>query len=191
MVEIRPITVFEWRVEWLRQQRNRPELMKYFRQSEPIKYMDQLRWFNSLDKKNVRLFAVTIGSVDPKIVGYVGLNPIDWRHNHAEFGIFIIPEEHDKGYGSEAMKLLLEYSFKRLKLHKVYSDVLEYAGENTFKFYENLKFKPEGKNRQHYLKDGKWVDSISFSMLDNEYEKNKHLLEPGKSEKANSELVKA
>lgn len=184
MVEIKPITVYEWRVEWIRQQRNRPELMKYFRQNAPISYMDQKLWYMGLNTKKVKLWVITTGNPDPKVVGYVGLNPIDLVHCRAEFGIFVIPEDQGKGYATEAMKLLIKYVFEDLKLNKLYSDVFDYLGENRFDFYKDLKFKTEGRLRQHYFKSGQWVDSIQFSMLKEEYAKNKSVLEPRKPQLA-------
>ena len=177
MVHLKKIYNFDWRVEWVRQMRNKPELMKNFRQNLPISYMEQRRWFAQLNPKNVCLFTVHLDGPDPIIVGYVGLNPIDNRHSHAEFGIFLDPGYHGKGYGALALKLLLKHGFDELKLHKIYSDVLDYPGENTFEFYKKLGFKSEGRLKEHYSKDGKWIDSIPFAMTRKEYDSQKGILE--------------
>lgn len=149
-------------IEWLRRQRNRPSLMRYFRQQKPITGREQKYWWKNLNKKNAALFII---SVENKWIGYVGLNPIDWRHKHAEFGIFIVPEAQSGGYGGRALRFLLRYGFGKLGLHKIYSDVIDYPKENRFKFYRRLGFKKEGVLREHYKKGGRWFNSIQFSML--------------------------
>ena len=151
-------------LEWLRTQRNRPEIMRYFRQTNPITPAYQEHWYEIFSKGD-GLCYVVIGGESGHKVGYVSLNPIDRRHKHAEFSIFIIPEERGKGYGKRALVKLLRIGFEVEGLHKIYSDVLDYPGEGRFGFYQNMGFEFEGRNRQHYLKDGKWVDSIQFSMI--------------------------
>lgn len=150
--------------EWLRIQRNRPELMKYFRQSKSLMKREQQRWWKNLNRKNVRLFIVEDKG---HWCGYVGLNPIDWRHNHAEFGIFIVPEFQKRNVGKRALTKLLRYAFTELGLHKVYSDVIDYKN-SRIKFFTELGFKIEGINRGHYFKGGSWRDSIQIGMLKKE-----------------------
>lgn len=156
--------------EWLRKERNRPELMKYFRQSRPITKKEQAEWWKHLNKKNARLFIVA--TKNGGRVGYVGLNPIDWRHKHAEFGIFMVPEAQGAGYGKRALRFLLSYGFGKLGLHKIYSDVIEYPNENRFEIYRRIGFTKEGAYREHYRKKGRWLHSIPFSMLASEFKRS-------------------
>lgn len=158
-------------LSWLMHQRNRIELMKYFRQNIPLTITDQIKWWSDQSKSNRQLFIIRDNETN---VGYVGLAPINAQHNHAEFGIFIIPEFQGKSYGKKALMLLLEYGFEKLKLHKIYSDVMCYPKEDRFKFYNDIGFKIEGINREHYFKNGGWIDSIQFSLLDREWEKIKN-----------------
>lgn len=143
--------------------------MKYFRQARPITKKEQRQWWKRLNKENVRLFIVA--AKDASQVGYVGLNPIDWRHKHAEFGIFMIPEAQGAGYGKRAIYFLLSYGFEKLGLHKIYSDAIDYPNENRFEIYRRIGFKKEGAYREHYMKGGRWFHSISFSMLKSEFKR--------------------
>jgi len=180
-------------MDWLRIQRNKPELMKYFRQNDYISYNDQMNWFSSLNKKNVRLFIVILEGTGVWL-GYVGFNPIDWRHKHAEFGIFIVPEHQGKGYAVLALKELLRIGFEDLNLEKIYSDVLNYPEETRFSFYQKLGFKKEGVLRRHYFKNERWIDAIQFSMLKEEWKgrddkENQDRLEVREQESTSAELV--
>jgi len=158
-------------VEWLRVKRSDPRLYKYFRQDMPITTDQQAKWWRNLDKTTVRLFIV---ERDGEKVGYVGFNPLYQRGGRAEFGIFIVPEYEGNGYGSEALSELLKIGFTQLNLSTIYSDVLDYPGENRWDFYEKLGFEkfPDDNQGIRYKKQGKWVNSIKFFMTKDSWEKH-------------------
>jgi len=52
------------------------------------------------------------------LIGNVGLIDINHIHGSAEIGIFIGDKSYwNKGYGKEALSLLIDYSYKKLNLH--------------------------------------------------------------------------
>lgn len=149
-------------VEWLRVQRSKPELYKYFRQDKPITPVEQSTWWKRRDRSRLKLFLVQ--NVNTRI-GYVGFNPLNRYARSAEFGIFILPEYHKEGNGTEALSLLLDYGFGHLYLSVIYSDVLDYPGENTFAFYEKMGFvRRENALPKSYPKQGVKINSIPFYM---------------------------
>lgn len=78
-------------------------------------------------------------------IGSVYLRDIDHNNEKAEYGIFIGEESaRGKGYGTEAAKLMVQYAFDELKLHKVFLRVLK---ENTGaqKSYEKAGFIKEAE----------------------------------------------
>lgn len=149
-------------VEWMRVQRSRPELYKYFRQDKPISQREQVMWWKNINKAKIRLFLI---EVDGKFVGYVGFNPFQAYASRAEFGMFIIPEEQGKGYGPQALEMLLAKGFDEYNLACIYSDVLDYPGEARFDFYKKMGFKKdEGPQMTRYRKQGVTIPSIKFHM---------------------------
>lgn len=150
-------------VEWLRVQRNRPELYKYFRQDKPITQEEQRRWWKSLRKNAVKLFIL---EANGERIGYAGFNPFMILARKAEFGIFIVPERQNLGYGKKAMLQLLEYGFG-CGLSLIYSDVIMYPGEeDKWLFYKSLGFEPYDHACQNvrYKKKGQMVPSLRFYM---------------------------
>ena len=150
---------------WLKEQRNRPILMRWFRQQHPITDKEQMNWYINLDTSKNKPFVIWDGD---ERIGYVGLNPVDLRHSKGEFGIFISPEYQGKGYAQKAMEFILRYGFLELNLHKIYSDVFDIPG-NAWPLYEKLGFVKEGLLKEEYFKDNMWIDSIIFSMTINRY----------------------
>ena len=72
------------------------------------------------------------------------------------------------GYGREAMKLLLKWTFEIKKFHRVWIDCKDY---NTIALhlYEISGFVREGVLREYLLTNGVYENLIVLGMLDNEY----------------------
>jgi RimJ/RimL family protein N-acetyltransferase len=73
-----------------------------------------------------------------------------------------------KGYGTEAMKLMLDYAFGDLNLHRIELNVYSY-NERAIHVYERLGFKKEGVQRDALFYNHQYHDSIIMSMLEDEY----------------------
>jgi len=105
------------------------------------------------------------------LIGQISLHDIDHLNRHAFFGIMIGEEEHrNKGYGTEAIRLLLDYGFNTLNLHNIMLSVNadNHAG---IACYKKLGFKESGRWREWVFKNGKYVDNIYMDMLAREFVK--------------------
>lgn len=163
-------------VEWLRTQRNRPELMKYFRQEKEITPIQQAIWWNTIgsNPRKCRPFLINqVIDANVNYVGYAGFLPFQGFARRAEFGIFVIPEFQGQGIGKEALLLLLRNGFEKLGLVNIYSDVLDYPGENRFQFYKDLGFVANDAAYQtiQYRKNGVFVKAIKFYMTKEMWDK--------------------
>jgi RimJ/RimL family protein N-acetyltransferase len=103
-----------------------------------------------------------------KLIGNVGLVGLDHLHRTAEIGIFIGDKTYwNKGYGSEAMSLLLKYSFTHLNLRNIMLRVFAY-NEKAIKCYENIGFRVIGNRRNSIQYDMKEHDLIFMDILNDE-----------------------
>jgi RimJ/RimL family protein N-acetyltransferase len=83
-----------------------------------------------------------------KLIGNCGFFDIDHVNQTAELGIFIGNKVfRNKGYGSEALSLLIDYGFKALNFHNIMLKVYEF-NKNAIKCYEKVGFKQIGKRRE-------------------------------------------
>jgi len=105
-----------------------------------------------------------------RIIGYVFLAHISKSHRVAqEFGIVIGDKDQwGHGYGSEATKLLLEYGFNQLKLHRIQLMVLDF-NERALHVYKKLGFVKEGVQREARIVDGEWHNVILMGLLEREF----------------------
>ncbi|MEC3557614.1 GNAT family protein, partial [Bacillus thuringiensis] len=74
-------------------------------------------------------------------------------------------------YGSEAMKLLLDYAFLELNLHRVSLRVFSF-NHKAIKLYEKIGFVHEGSSRQSLYRNGAWHDIVHMGLLQSEYTAN-------------------
>ena len=71
-------------------------------------------------------YAITVSS-DPRYLGEVVLNEIDWTNKSAHFRIALSgAENRGKGYGTEATRLILEHAFATLGLHRIALEVFDF-----------------------------------------------------------------
>lgn len=151
---------------------NDPEVKRLLHPGIPYLYTfeDEQKWFDNLSAtKDVYSFAIETLD-DKKYIGGCGVNKIDWKNRVAEVGIFIGDKEYwNKGYGSDAMKIMVEFIFHQMNINKVKLNVFSF-NERAIKSYEKCGFKKEGILRQEVYRDDKYYDAIIMGMLKEEYE---------------------
>jgi RimJ/RimL family protein N-acetyltransferase len=106
---------------------------------------------------------------EPRYVGSISFNVIDWRNRSAGLGIVIGDKSlWGKGYGSDAMRVLMRLGFDKLNLHRLWLHVHDY-NPRAIASYEKCGFKREGVLRQEHFARGKYHDTIVMGILESEY----------------------
>ncbi len=104
-----------------------------------------------------------------EFLGTGSLFDISSAHRHAELGISIWnPEGRDKGYGTEAVLLILWVGFHVLGLNNIYLYALEHNAR-AIRTYEKTGFKRIGIFREHMYSMGKFRNAIAMDILRDEY----------------------
>ncbi|MGP4108643.1 GNAT family N-acetyltransferase [Virgibacillus sp. L01] len=102
-------------------------------------------------------------------IGVTSLINIDTKNRNAECIIDIGEKKFwGKGYGTEALKMLLEYAFLELNLHRVSLRVFS-LNDRAIHIYNKLGFEKEGVMRESLYRNGKWHDIITMGVLKREY----------------------
>ncbi|MCI0184776.1 GNAT family N-acetyltransferase [Sulfoacidibacillus ferrooxidans] len=103
------------------------------------------------------------------LIGFVALHGIEWNNQCGLLAIGIGEENfRSKGYGTDALRLILRYAFSELNLNRVGLDVISY-NKRGIRAYEKVGFKVEGAMRESVLRDGHKYDRIIMSIFRNEY----------------------
>lgn len=88
------------------------------------------RYFGVLNEENI-------------LIGYMGIKNIKKVKKESTLGIVFDPNYVSKGYGSETLRVFLNYYFKQLKMKRMYLEVAEF-NKRAYKAYKNIGFKPIG-----------------------------------------------
>ncbi len=106
---------------------------------------------------------------DEELIGVAFAIRISEHNRHALVGITIGEREYwGQGYGKESLRLLLEYCFEALDLHRVSAETFEY--NTTWRdLVEGLGFRKEGTARDYLYRDGQFWDKEMYAVLEDEY----------------------
>ncbi|KAF2167282.1 hypothetical protein M409DRAFT_66285 [Zasmidium cellare ATCC 36951] len=110
-------------------------------------------------------------SKKPTPIGAIHLSsskPTTAHHRFADIGIDVLPSYQGKGYGSEAIRWILEWGFETAGLHRVGIRCFGY-NEGARKLYNRLGFKEESVVRELLFHRGRWWDDVGFGMLEGEW----------------------
>jgi RimJ/RimL family protein N-acetyltransferase len=119
-------------------------------------------------------YAFSINTLtDDRFIGFISLW-LNLIHSEVWVGIGIGEREYwGKGYGTDAMKLCLQYSFMELGVQRVSLGLHEYNAR-ALKSYEKAGFKLEGRTRQDVLREGKRTDTFWMGILRDEWLQMQH-----------------
>lgn len=140
--------------------------------SQPSSPRQIRRWFDenfAEDKPDNHIFGIRT-LADDRLIGDIGLDGICWNHAESFVGIGIGDRDYwGKGYGTEAMNVILRFAFLELNLVRVSLDVLEY-NPRAIRSYEKAGFTHEGRARQFVNKAGKRWDLIYMGITREEWQ---------------------
>ena len=119
--------------------------------------------------KKEKMFAVRLLEND-ELLGNIGFNSLDIINRNGALGVLIgNPKYQRKGYGTEALKLILDYGFSFLNLRNISLSVFEY-NEPAYNLYKKVGFKEAGRLRKAVEILGKTYDVIIMDMLKEEFQ---------------------
>lgn len=119
-------------------------------------------------EKDDYLFAVRPVSSE-EMIGFVGLDGIHWHHRVGWLSIAIgDPANRGRGYGTEAMRLILAFAFDEINLHRVQLTVFSY-NTTAIALYERLGFVREGVQRESLLRGGRHYHTLMYGLLRREW----------------------
>lgn len=129
---------------------------------------EEERYYIPEARKVSRIFGIVDLKTD-KLIGVTGLHEIDHISRHAMLGIYIGDTEYrNSGYGTEAVKLILDFGFNMLNLHNIALFVAEF-NKRAVKVYEKCGFKHAGVKRQSKIFGDEKYDMLMMDILSGEY----------------------
>jgi RimJ/RimL family protein N-acetyltransferase len=125
-------------------------------------------WFEKDDFNGTLFMIHTLD--EHKTIGFIELRGYDWVARNAWVGIAIGDSEYrNKGIGTEAMALMLNFAFRTQNLHRVNLCVFDF-NKRAIHCYEKSGFKYEGTERECIYKDDHRWDVLNMGVLKTEWE---------------------
>ncbi|OAK96356.1 acyl-CoA N-acyltransferase [Phaeosphaeriaceae sp. SRC1lsM3a] len=93
----------------------------------------------------------------------------DTRHHRThDIGILIAPEHRGHGYGSEAVRWILNWGFEMAGLHRIGLQSGSFSS-GAVRLWKRIGFKQDGVDREALWSNGSWHDEVRFSILEHEW----------------------
>jgi RimJ/RimL family protein N-acetyltransferase len=129
------------------------------------------KWFEKKNDDDLELnrYSFSVRTLEEdKLIGFFGLW-VDLIHNEAWVGIGIGERDFwGRGYGTDMMKLCLQYAFTELNVNRVSLGVHSY-NPRAQRSYEKAGFRFEGRTRADTRREGKYTDGIWMGILRDEW----------------------
>lgn len=113
-------------------------------------------------------WAITLNGSDD-MIGYVGFWRIDKNHYRGELGYALHKQFWNTGIMTEAVNESLKFAFKNMKLNSIEANVNP-LNTRSIELLRKCGFKKEGYFRENYYFNGKFIDTVTFSMIKKDYQ---------------------
>lgn len=132
-------------------------------QADSERFLEQ-----AFDNRSREWFMVVVKKSN-QVIGEAGLLRMDPAWRTTDVSIIIgDKQEWGKGYGTEAILLLLDRAFRQLDFHRVAIGVVGF-NERALRFWEKVGFRKEGVHRDGYHYDHEYYDFVMMSILEDEF----------------------
>jgi len=113
--------------------------------------------------KQLRLMA-DLHKQNNDTIGCVDLFDFDPNNLRAGIGILIDKKYRDKGYGGEALDIVIKYCKNTLTLKQLYCNIAE-DNKESLKLFQNKGFEIIGLKKQWIRKNNEWIDEYMLQLL--------------------------
>lgn len=108
------------------------------------------------------VFAIRLNG---QIIGLINLDDVNGADRHAEIGIALTSDDRrGQGYAAEALRLMIDFAFLELDLHRLWARIIE--GNNaSIRLFKQVGFFEEGRFTEHVRKNGQWKNMLIYGLL--------------------------
>lgn len=151
--------------EWI----NDRELALFSAPYKPVSFKEHAEWFDDLQTCNDKVIFGIYRKESNKIIGTCQLMNINNIHRTAELKIRIGDREYrGKGFGKDAVYLLLKFAFMDLNLNRICLHTFS-NNNRAIRLYKKIGFVQEGVLRQSAYIDGSYLDIVAMGILKTEF----------------------
>lgn len=126
----------------------------------------------NINNNHKQLYLMICLEKDHTSIGYLSINDVDHINKKVKWGgIVIAPQYSNKGYATDAAKVMLKYIFEEMNINRIYGYWLE-DNLASLRMAEKLGFEKEGLLKDYVFKGNKYKNAYICSLLKRDYESN-------------------
>jgi ribosomal-protein-alanine N-acetyltransferase len=145
-------------VDWM----NDYEIVKYTESRFAEHTSQSIEQFVNITENDINTVAWAI-TVDSQHIGNIKFGPVDWHHSYADIGLIVGSKEHwGLGYGTESIKLVGNWAFTTLQLHKLTAGFYD-GNAGSMRAFEKAGFSNEVRQSSHYHFEGEYIDRLTMA----------------------------
>ena len=138
--------------------------------SYPVSREELERYYEESQPPIAVMFAICVREND-RYIGNARLSEIEWINRLCTYGRLLgDPEYRGRGYGSEALILLLRYGFHTLGMNRIWS-VAWAENEVSLRSNDKVGMTREGIMREKTYKGGRFYDGVVLAMLREDFDR--------------------
>ncbi|UZJ78630.1 GNAT family N-acetyltransferase [Fictibacillus sp. KU28468] len=123
-----------------------------------------------LDKRETGEFSIYTLEEAPEHIGSIGYRELNMIARRCTVGIGVGHKEYwGRGYGTDAMKIMIGFLFKTMNLERIQLDTWS-GNMRAIRSYEKCGFQVEGRLRNHSYINGKYYDTIVMGLLREDFQ---------------------
>ncbi len=151
--------------------RSNPEIMQFIPRPLMKTKEEALEFISVMDtnvnNNNVINWAITTKE-DDQLIGMIGFYRMKPENYRAVVGYILSPEFHGKGIITEALEKVIQFGFEEMGLNSIEA-VIDPENFGSEKVLLKNNFVKEGHFKEHTFFEGKFLDSIFYSLLKKNY----------------------
>lgn len=162
-VELR--TVEKEDKEFLRDGVNHPDVRVHTGNTRPQNLENEEDFFEHVINSEDSVHFLICSEGEP--AGIISIEEKEKPARNGELGIWLHPEFHGQGFGTEATELMIDYVFDQLNYHKIYARAHE-DNEASKKLWQKFDFSKEGELKDHVYLEGEHKNLLYYRLLESE-----------------------
>lgn len=140
-----------------------PEVIKLTGSSSDFDKESILEWYNTRNEQKDRLDLAIVDKTHEILVGEVVVNLYDEKNHSMNFRILVGPRGRNRGLGTEATQLIIDYVFQNTNLNDLTLSVFDFNPRAKY-IYEKVGFVIESVDEAALEFEGEWIDSLNMKL---------------------------
>lgn len=135
----------------------------------PQSKQDITHWLSKINESSKTVTFGVCCSITNKLIGYAGIASISTLNRCGEYFVLIGDKDYwGKGVGTEVTKLITDYGFRTLGLHRI--ELTAFSNNPAaIRAYSKAGYVKEGVLREAGYRNGKFFDKVLMSVLSKEW----------------------